>query len=182
MNNQNDIEQTNRVNFRSSLEALSRPGQLQEIQPLFNSTLQAMASVLLYSEVTYCYQGQEDFQMIQAICGVRTAHGSEADYLFFDHPDVDFLFHAKVGSAEKPEHGATLIFKCDTLGGAGTKVTLSGPGIATVHSATLPVDMQFIEQLRQKNDQFPMGVDVFFIDQQGQLLGLPRTTSIEVAS
>lgn len=182
MNNQNDIERINRVNFRSSLEALARPGQVQEVQPLFDSTLQAMASVLLYSEVSYCYQGQEDFQMIQAICGAGSVGAAEADYLFFDQPDVDFLYHAKTGTAEKPEHSATLIFKCATLEGKGIQVNLSGPGIETICSTTLPVDGQFLQQLKIKNETFPMGVDVFFISEQGQLLGLPRTTQIEVTS
>lgn len=181
MDNVNDIERLNRVNFRASLEALARPGQLQEINPLFDSTLQAMASVLLYSEVSYCYRGEEDFQMIQAICGAGSAAATDADYLFFDHPDADFLFHAKVGTAEQPELGATLIFKCDQLGTTGTAVELSGPGIEDVCATLLPVDRTFIEQLQQKNEVFPMGVDVFFLSDSGKLLGIPRTTRIEVS-
>lgn len=182
MNNQNDIERINRVNFRASLEALSRPGQIEKIQPLFGSTLQAVASVLLYSEVSFCYQGKVDFQMVQAICGAKERVAAEADYLFFDCPESDFLFHAKVGSAENPELGATLIFQCDSLDSKGTSVTLSGPGIETTVATTLPVDGQFIKQLSMINDGFPMGIDLFFISKNGELLGLPRTTKIEVAS
>lgn len=182
MNNQNDIERINRVNFRSSLEALSRPGQIQGVEPLFQSNLQAMASVLLYSEVSYCYQGKEDFQMIEAICGAQSAPAAQADYLFFDYPDLDFLFHAKVGTAEKPELGATLIFRCRSLGSEGIRVRLSGPGIKNSTETTLPVDSRFIEQLQAKNETFPMGVDLFLISEDGQLLGLPRTTRVEVVA
>ncbi len=180
MNNNNDIERINRANFRSCLEAFARPGQNQEIGSLFNSKLQAMASVLLYSEVSYCYRGQEDFQMIQAICGAKSSTMETADYLFFDHPDSDFLFHAKVGTAEQPELGATLIFKCHKIETEGTSVQLSGPGIDTTLVTTLPVNKGFIQQLNAKNESFPMGVDIFFLSESGILLGLPRTTKIEV--
>ncbi len=182
MNNHNDIERINRVNFRSSLEALARPGLIQDVRPLFASTLQAMASVLLYSEVSYCYHGDEDFQMIQAICGAKVASADEADYLFCDHPEIDFLVPAKVGTAEKPELGATLICKYDAQKSVKTPVRLSGPGIETTVQAALPVGSGFIKQLKEKNAAFPMGVEVFFINDHGQLLGLPRTTHIEVAS
>lgn len=182
MNNNNDIERLNRVNFRSSLEALARPGQVQEIESLFDSKLQAMASVLLYSEVSYYYKGEEDFQMIQAICGAKTSTAAVADYLFFDRPDTDFLYHAKVGTAEQPELGATLIFKCEELEAEGTSVQLSGPGIERSLTTTLPVDKTFLDQLGAKNDSFPMGVDIFFLSDSGKLFGLPRTTRIEVVS
>lgn len=181
MDKVNDIERLNRFNFRASLEALARPGQLQEVQPLFDSKLQAMASVLLYSEVSYCYKGEEDFQMIQAICGASSSAATDADYLFFDRPDADFLYQAKVGTAEQPELGATLIFKCNGLGDSGVAVKLSGPGIKTSIKTMLPVDRDFLDQLRAKNEIFPMGVDVFFLCNSGRLLGLPRTTFIEVA-
>lgn len=182
MKNQNDIERTNRLNFRSCLEALSRPGHIQEIQPLFDSPLQAIASVMLYSEVSYCYHGNEDFHMLQAICGATINSATEADYLFVDHPDTALLRVAKVGTAESPELGATLIFRCEQLETDGTPVLLTGPGIQTARKKTLPVDREFIGQLNEKNDAFPMGVDVFFISNTGQLVGLPRTTRLQVTS
>lgn len=183
MDNTNNIEQLNRVNFRSSLEALARPGQLQLIEPLFDSRLQAMASVLLYSEVSYCYEGKEDFQMVQAICGAKKEATDKADYLFFDGTGadaLDALSKSKVGTVEQPELGATLIFKCRDFDGDGTAVQLTGPGIATKVITSLPVEPGFIDQLQSKNDSFPMGVDLFFLSDSGKLLGLPRTTAIEV--
>lgn len=182
MTNQNDIEQINRLNFRASLEALSRPGQIQKVQPLFESTLQAMASLLLYSEVSYWYRGDEDFQMIQAVCGAQQAPQTSADYLFYDFPDKEAVSLAKGGSSENPEMGATLIFKCDLHDAGGTALRLSGPGIKKATHATLPVDTSFIEELKVKNEVFPMGVDLFFISEKGQLLGIPRTTQIEVVA
>lgn len=73
MKNEQDIEKINRENFRNSLEAMARPGEQQSIVPLFNSGLLAMASVLLFAEVTYCYRGRLDFELIRAICGTHSA-------------------------------------------------------------------------------------------------------------
>jgi len=176
--NHDNIERINRVNFRASLEAMARPGQLQQVQPLFDSILRAMAGMLLYSEVSYWYEGREDFQMIQAICGAKSSGITEADYLFYDQPERNILVQAKVGTAEQPELGATLLFRCRDLDGTG--VILSGPGIKTTLRTSLPVDTDFISLLQEKNEVFPMGVDLFFLSDAGQLLGLPRTTQIEV--
>lgn len=180
MKKEHDIERINRDNFRSCLEAMARPGQLQTITPLFHSGLLAMASVLLYAEVSYCYRGELDFELVGALCGTHRVPASEADYLFYDSPDPDFLFHAKTGSAENPEFGATLLFGCPGLDLDGTRVSLSGPGIKGQNEITLPVDRLFINKLKEKNESFPMGVDLFFISETNALLGLPRTTAIEV--
>jgi alpha-D-ribose 1-methylphosphonate 5-triphosphate synthase subunit PhnH len=42
------------------------------------------------------------------------------------------------------------------------------------------VSQDFIAALQKKNSSFPMGIDLFFVDNDNMLLGLPRTTCIEV--
>jgi len=182
MKNIHDIEQANRNNFRSSLEALARPGELQPVTPLFGSGLLAMASVLLYAEVSYFYQGTLDFELIQAICGARNTSQKKADYLFFDSPDHAHLVQVKTGTAESPEQGATLLFTYPDGSANSIRVKLSGPGIDGTKELDLPLTISFIEQLREKNESFPMGIDIFLINKNNTLLGLPRTTRIEVVA
>jgi len=177
---EHDLERANRKNFRNSLEAMARPGEIQPITPLFGSGLLAMASVLLYAEVSCFYQGNLDFELIRAICGARTACREMADYLFFDSPDPAELAEVKTGTAESPEQGATLLFDCSYPGHEETKVRLSGPGIDGTKKITLPVTAIFLARLAEKNESFPMGIDLFFIDRNNMLFGLPRTTRIEV--
>lgn len=177
---EHDIEKINRLNFRSCLEALSRPGELQTISPLFNSGLLAMASLLLYAEVSHFYNGNLDFELITALCGSEQEGQNEADYLFFDTIDPAPLDHAKSGSAESPELSATLIFAQGEEHQVITTTILSGPGINDHKQVNLPLGPQFIERLSEKNSQFPFGVDVFIITPNNQLIGLPRTTKIEV--
>jgi alpha-D-ribose 1-methylphosphonate 5-triphosphate synthase subunit PhnH len=176
-----DIEEINRHNFRKSLEALSRPGTLHTISPLFGSGLLAMASVFLYAEVTHHYQGELDFEMVRALCGSRSVGAETADYLFFDKPKVDFLQKAKVGCPESPELSATLIFSCTRSNQEDRhQVALSGPGVNGIIESSLPVSLAFLAILKEKNEDFPMGIDLFFIVDDTTILGLPRTTHIEV--
>jgi alpha-D-ribose 1-methylphosphonate 5-triphosphate synthase subunit PhnH len=181
MKNEHDIERSNRENYRSILRAISRPGEIQPVIPLFGSGLLAMASVLLYAEVSYYGDPSLDFQLIRALCGPRCVAQQEADYLFFADPHHDHLHRAKVGTAESPEFGATLLFGCEGLGaGWGTTVLLSGPGIDGRSRCVLPVSETFIAALQEKNSSFPMGIDLFFVGKDNRLFGLPRTTRIEV--
>ena len=176
-----DIEKINRSNFRNCLTALSRPGSVYPLTPLFDSALQAMASVLLYTEVGYYYDGKQDFQMVAALTGAQSQSVEIADYLFFDAPDAVALQTAKTGTAENPETGGTLLFECEDVA-SGHPVILSGPGIDGSRQIRLPVDADFIRSLQEVNSGFPNGLDLFFIDHRNRILGLPRTTSVEVLS
>lgn len=178
MDQHNDLEKYNRTNFRSSLEALSRPGKYQVIHPVFGSGLLAMASVLLFAEVSYCYQGEKDFSIIEALSGSKQAPVEDADYIFLDGPDTQTIQEAKPGTADRPENSATLICSCESSTQIRTK--LSGPGINGSTTTNLPVDEPFITALAEINCAFPMGIDIFLVVDNHKILGLPRTTTIEV--
>lgn len=178
-----DLEKINRTNFRSALEALARPGSDQVVEPLFDSPLLAMASVLLYAEVSHHYRGQLDFELIRALCGSPSYEAAAADYLFFDTPSTEGVSSAKPGTVENPEKSATLIFAYSSSQvRGGSRVRLTGPGIQEAADILLPVDHTFIKALQEKNDNFPLGVDLFFVGDDQRLLGLPRTTTIEVVA
>jgi alpha-D-ribose 1-methylphosphonate 5-triphosphate synthase subunit PhnH len=174
-----DTEKINRINFRNCLDAMSHPGSIYPVTPLFDSGLLAMASVLLYSEVTYHYQGALNFQVVAALTGAGRSPVERADYLFSDRPDQLALQKAKSGTAESPEDSATLLFQCNDLT-TGTQVILSGPGIDGSLTTRLPMQADFIEHFQEKNSSFPNGVDLFLIDMAHRLVGLPRTVHVEV--
>lgn len=183
MKHEHDIEKINRANFRSSLDALARPGELRRIVPLFDSPLLAMASVLLYAEVSHYYEGTLDFALVRALCGSPLAQAAQADYLFFEAPRADYLEQAKPGTPESPELSATLVFDCSSIEHHHTsRVILIGPGIRQQKELVLPVGTDFLDTFREKNDSFPLGIDLFLITADSHLLGLPRTTHIEVAA
>ncbi len=174
-----DIEQLNRNNFRNSLEALARPGDLFQISPFAGSGVLAMASMLLYSEVSFYQQTEGDWNMIKALTNTVEVAAKEADYLFLNTPSEKCLDDAKVGDQQNPEFSATLICCCEDLS-KGVPVKLSGPGINGSKQAHLPVSADFLKLLTHKNKNFPRGIDMYFLSYTNMLCGLPRTTLVEV--
>lgn len=175
----NGIEKLNRQNFRACLEAISRPGTRHKIYPLFDSSLLALASVLLYAEVSYYYRGRmKDFELIKAMTGARPGQPDSCDYLFADQPSGQLLTKAYPGTMDKPETSATCIFFCPAKDYSGTEVLLSGPGIDKVCKTVLPCDRVFTNKLIEQQHPFPQGVDIYCITSDNYLIGLPRTTKV----
>lgn len=179
MNTELNVEELNRKNFRHCLEAMSRPGLPFTIEPLADSTMLAMASLLLFSEVRYFQRVVADWKMIQALTGARETSVNKADYLFLDCADTVLLDEVKYGDQQNPEFSATLIYSCTDVEEI-TPVVLSGPGIDGRKETSLPVSSKFLHALARKNKYFPLGVDLFFLWPGGALTGLPRTTQVEV--
>ena len=173
-----DIEKLNRENFKSIMNALSMPGNIEKIKPLFESNLLGIANCLLYSELSYFYKGTEEFDLIDAITNAKRTEECEADYIFCDELN-EFLFNkAKIGTSKDPEFSGTLIYKCKNFDGLTVK--LSGPGIDKEKIVNLPIDKSFVEFFNEKNSYFPLGNEVFFLDENAQIIALSRTTKLEV--
>lgn len=173
-----DIEKLNRDNFRSMMNVLSMPGSVENIEPLFDSNLLAIANTLLYSEVSFLYKGKEEFSLIEAITNARKENEQNADYIFCDELDEFIFSKGKIGTPKDPEFSSTYIFKCDEL--KGLDVRLSGPGIDGFIASSLPVDNSFVKFFNEKNSSYPLGNEVFFLSKSGEITALSRTTKIEV--
>ena len=86
------------------MNALSMPGNIEKIKPLFESNLLGIANCLLYSELSYFYKGTEEFDLIDAITNAKRTDECEADYIFCDELN-EFLFNkAKIGTSKDPEY------------------------------------------------------------------------------
>ncbi len=173
-----DIEKLNRDNFRAMMDVLSMPGTLQNIKPLFNSNLLALANTLLYSQVTFFYDGKEKFDLIQAINNCENKSLEEADYIFFDETNDYALNKAKIGIPKDPELSGTLIFKCKNF--RQIEVRLSGPGINGSKKVFLPITRAFVNFFNEKNSSYPLGNEVFFLSDKGEIIALSRTTKLEI--
>jgi alpha-D-ribose 1-methylphosphonate 5-triphosphate synthase subunit PhnH len=173
-----DLEQLNRQNFKSISDALAMPGKITKIKKVFDSHLLAVANVLLFSEVTYYYSGDEDITLIEAITNPKITTMQEADYILSDVIDTRLILEAKKGDYLNPDFSATLIFKCEDFN--SYTYSLNGPGIDGKKEVNLPCNKEFIEALMKKNSDYPLGIEVFFINSIGELIALSRTTKVEV--
>ncbi len=173
-----DIEKLNRDNFKALMNALSLPGTINKIEPLFQSGLLAIANTLLYSQTSFYYNGLEEFTLIEAITNSKSENKNNCDYLFADNICKTLLENSKIGTVKDPEFSTTHIFKCKDF--KGLNVRLSGPGIDGTKEVSLPIDREFLEVFKKKNSLFPLGNEIFFLSDNLEILALSRTTKIEV--
>lgn len=173
-----DIEKLNRDNFKSMMNVLSMPGSIEKIKPLFDSSLLAIANTLLYSQVSFYYEGKEEFELIEAITNAKKEDEQNADYIFCDELN-EFLFNkAKVGTSKDPEFSGVLIFKCKDF--KGLRIKLQGPGIDGTKIVTLPIDKSFVNFFNEKNSYYPLGNEVYFLNKKDEITAITRTTKMEI--
>ena len=166
--------------FRAALEAMARPGTVQDVAgAVAPAPLSAAASVLALtlcdpetpvwlapSVNTEAIQGWFRFHTGAPLVGradAAFAFGSWGEFL----PLTDF----HIGTPEYPDRSATLIVEVEELGSAHG---LTGPGIRERAALTVPGP----GALQLNAALFPLGLD-FFLCAGRHLAALPRTTVVE---
>lgn len=173
-----DFEEINGNNYTVMMDALALPGKLCKMTPVYESGLLAFASVLLYSEVSFFYTGNQDMSLIEAITNTNIETNDNADYIFSDTINSALVKESKKGNHINPDDSAILFFTCKDFN--QTKVVLKGPGIDKEKEIYLPCDKEFIDVFMLKNSEYPLGVEVYFINEKNEILALSRTTKVEV--
>jgi alpha-D-ribose 1-methylphosphonate 5-triphosphate synthase subunit PhnH len=143
---------------------------------------------LFSSDVSYYIERGEESsaQLIEDETGARRVEAEQADFLILpDANRLDALEHARVGMLTYPDLGATVIVQVAALSPApllgALKLRLTGPGIEDeIEVFVLGPDGRLFDLLRERNAEFPMGIDVFFtcdsLSAGPCVLALPRTT------
>ena len=74
----------------------------KKLKQFLTQNLLAIANTLLYSEVTFFYEGKEEFEMINAITNSKKEKVENADYIFCDELN-EYLFNkGKIGTSKDP--------------------------------------------------------------------------------
>jgi alpha-D-ribose 1-methylphosphonate 5-triphosphate synthase subunit PhnH len=106
----------------------------------------------------------------------------DADYLLYrvwTSEVLDDLAGAKVGTPLEPDDSATIFLPARVDAPDAQSWRLTGPGVqGTLDVRVAGIPEEFLA-LRAAVCRFPLGWDVFLLDGP-QVLGLPRTTTIEV--
>ncbi|HTV73968.1 MAG TPA: phosphonate C-P lyase system protein PhnH [Candidatus Acidoferrales bacterium] len=82
-----------------------------------------------------------------------------------------------IGTHAAPDDGATVI-ALGTI--SSTRARLSGPGIGEPFIAAVPLGRPAIHARNRACANHPLGVDLLFVNADGHLTGLPRSTRVEV--
>lgn len=179
--------------FRVLLDCLSRPGRIGNLEGTATATgvgicpfTARIALTLLDREVSFAVTGTDAVtwsRFIRLYTGARSAPLEQAGYLLADGGlpvPLDLLCR---GSMEFPDRGATAVLRMEELAstsiGDATELALAGPGIPGRRSLWLrglaPGNLAAFVQC---NREYPLGIDLFLVDRQGQVVGLPRTVRV----
>jgi alpha-D-ribose 1-methylphosphonate 5-triphosphate synthase subunit PhnH len=171
------------ASFRALLEAMSRPGTVQDIlaPPELPPGLSPAAAAVLLTLVDATTPlrlnaGAEAEAWVRFHCGCPLATEGAA---FVLDPAASLLA-LEAGTDEEPEGGATLILEVASLAeGSGWRLT--GPGIRDAHRLSVTgAPAGFVGDWGRNRARFPRGVDVILCAGT-RIAALPRSVMIEDA-
>lgn len=177
--------------FRQVLTALSEPGTRQTLAPLpspkgIHSAAYQVCLALLDADTTlWVSESLATPSLLNSLrfhCGCPiTTQRNEATFAVATPGDLDDLDGFCEGSHEYPDRSTTVILQVDNLHSAGPW-RLSGPGIENHRQVGIEgLGQQWPGWLKANRASFPLGVDLLLTD-GNSLMGLPRTTHVEVES
>jgi alpha-D-ribose 1-methylphosphonate 5-triphosphate synthase subunit PhnH len=184
--------------FRRLLDAFSRPGEISELPNIpcnglpegSNPFVFAVLKTLLDTSVTFAVSGDEEdglSEYIRINTGAAASDISDAGFAVFggNRCPEDFS-KLSPGTLEFPETGATAIISVGSISlrrqsEADIHLTFAGPGVkATNHLFVAVFDPAYVEQAAVLNSNYPTGIDMILVDATGIVIGIPRTTIVEV--
>jgi len=169
--------------FRSVMEAMARPGAIQDIHgaappaPL-SPAMGAVLLTLCDTETPIYLAGDMDCDAARAWLAFHTgAPFVGPAHCMFAVGKWDALAPLAVypiGTPEYPDRSATLIVECSELAAGAT---LTGPGIKDQATLSLPE----VEAFQVNRTLFPLGLDFIFTCGE-RLAALPRSTAVARSS
>lgn len=174
--------------FRVLLRAMSRPGSVCQLPRHREASgqdalLAAVLRCLMDNEVTYYVADDAPDGLsleIFRFTGSNRADIGMADFLIFPAgTSRGRLSGARRGTLEYPDKGATVVYLVERLGETGGEAAMHGPGInGTVRPLINGLVKAELGLLRAANAEFPLGLDAMFLDSDGRIMCIPRSTRI----
>lgn len=123
--------------------------------------------------------------------GSSAAGPASAQFTLFCHGRSNGLVtQLNRGTLLEPESSTTAFYCVEQLAEMadefaenqhGVMLKLSGPGIEATHKiSVVGLDRDEIKLINTARRGYPLGIDIYLIDDQGHCIGLPRTTHIQV--
>lgn len=181
------IEHMRQQTFRHILDAMSFPGKVIEME---NSTLNIaglfpvtslVCDCLLDQEVCFSVLGENNLlSSIHAYTGSGAVELKKADFIIVQLNGLrrlGELIDAKVGTLINPHNAATVICEIESLV-EGIQYTISGPGVKGRKEINATIPEEFIKVRNSLNQEYPLGIDVIFVDSNNRLCTFPRTTQV----
>jgi alpha-D-ribose 1-methylphosphonate 5-triphosphate synthase subunit PhnH len=179
-----DIRSSQEI-FRVLLSTLSHPGQVEEL-PLRGLGPAIVPFALAGVDSQFAVLGDRCWEegIERATGGIPADPAQAALVALWAPANPTVLGSLRRGSPLAPEDGAKVGVGCRAVGAGGdaeVSLVLAGPGVCG--SLILGVDglsAAFFEALSEVNSEFPAGIDVWLVDEDDRIAGIPRSTTIEV--
>jgi alpha-D-ribose 1-methylphosphonate 5-triphosphate synthase subunit PhnH len=173
--------------FRLILEAVSNPARIVNISEYANKlpgdrrAFLAVAMTLLDNEVSFnsCGDGALSDEIASLTLAVRGEIES-ADFVFIGYPNdiKDAIENVKCGTPADPHKSATVVIRNGN--GSTYPMKLSGPGIDGHTTVQVTRTVKYAVTLRDaRNYEYPQGIDMLFVSNNGELFAIPRLTRME---
>ncbi len=174
---QTDFEAQTHAAFDALMWAFSHPGRVQTLPEKAGLSSAAQIAQTLLDLETSAWTDDPKLEAVIRAMGAKIKSLEQADYVFCSQISVpDLLRVIKRGSPLSPETAATLVLHTSLETGA--TVRLTGAGIKDAFDVQIDLPLEFWA-VRDEVLAYPIGWDVLIVD-GSKLLGLPRTTQIEV--
>lgn len=174
--------------FRTLLTAMSRPGTVHTLMMRpGESAEEAIAFALVDHEVGFAVHGERHVpgaipvaRRITLRTGSLEAEISQAAFIFtYDALSDAEWVQVRRGTLAYPDGGATIVSILPDVGQGPLTLTLTGPGIETEQRLALSgLPAAMLAARDEACRDYPMGVDMIFVDPTGRLACLPRSSHI----
>lgn len=189
--------------FRALLHALAHPGRVVELPAEVLSADRPPALVVPLAladldEVVAVLGGDADRWSAELVTATSCSLGGPSEahqVVVLDGATAELVASLSVGTPLAPELGCRLVLAATTVAvgahagrgpttePAGPQITLTvrGPGVAdTATVAVGGIAPQTFTALAAANAAFPTGIDTFVVSGAGQVVGLPRSSTIDI--
>jgi alpha-D-ribose 1-methylphosphonate 5-triphosphate synthase subunit PhnH len=180
--------------YRKLIDSISKPGTMvslyEESRKLdsvanCNRSILVLMLMLLDAEVTFHILGGETQNIsryINQLTYSKVVPLEEADFIYVlegaDSEEIEgAIIRCKIGDLVNPHLSATLIIEVEKISNHRDLV-LSGPGIKGEKYISISGETDWVKLRAEKNIEYPLGIEMYFVDKNYNLLALPRTTKI----
>ena len=179
------VQDTQKV-FREMLEAIANPGTIRRITKqaeVWNRKEGALAAlgcvVLDHEKSMFVEKNPHLVELLHDLTLSDEQQLEAEDYVFLsselnDASMQEIIKNVKKGTYADPQESATLFLFCETLKGT-EEITINGPGISGEKRIQTTSYIKNALKIRQSfHIEYPLGVDFFFVTEQGELMSMPR--------
>lgn len=168
--------------FRKVLEAMANPGRRVSIaaqaEKLYgeNPVFLALAMTLLDNEVGFFVcKNKKLVEDIALLTLSNETSPEEADFIFVETEEqlTQVFKKAKCGTLADPQKSATLIIKVSAV--SDVTWNIFGAGVDGTMTLQVPEIAERAMELRKQQEyEYPQGVDMIFITDDGEMFCIPR--------